>query len=59
LAPNVFGDDAWQQRGGTPHWEDWADIFSNSMAHNINQSNYLGKQLDDFFNEMKSYVGDC
>jgi hypothetical protein len=50
------GQDAWQQRGGTPHWEDWADIFSNSMIRNINQTTDLGNQIDSFFIKMKTHA---
>ncbi|MBK9008607.1 MAG: hypothetical protein IPM31_16650 [Anaerolineae bacterium] len=56
IASPAGGGDAWQQGGGTPHWEDWADIFSNSILLNINKSNSLGKQMDTFFREMESHV---
>lgn len=57
LKSSTFGgQDAWQQRGGTPHWEDWADIFSNSIIHNVSQTTNLGSQMDNFFNRMKSHV---
>jgi RHS repeat-associated protein len=49
------GQDAWQQRGGTPHWEDWADIFSNSMIDNINTSE-PGLQINLFFKSMEKYA---
>lgn len=53
---HVGGGRAWQQGGGTPHWEDWADIFANSMIGNINQSSDLGAQMDTFFKDMESHV---
>lgn len=57
LRSSLFGgQDAWQQRGGTPSWEDWADIFSNSMIHNINQASDLGGQMDSFFIKMKNHA---
>ena len=55
-SPNFEGQDAWQQRGGTPHWEDWADIFSNYIIDNINQNDVLGRQLYDFAKRMDNYT---
>lgn len=52
----VAGGDAWQQRGGTPHWEDWADIFSNVMLENINEENELGRQILDFVTQMETHT---
>jgi hypothetical protein len=53
ISSTYAGQDAWQQRGGTPHWEDWADIFSNSMIRNIDKSSNLGGQINDFFKEVQ------
>jgi hypothetical protein len=52
----VGGGDAWQQRGGTAHWEDWADIFSNAMLENIKAGNQVGRQILDFVGGMKAHV---
>jgi len=52
----VAGGDAWQQRGGTAHWEDWADIFSNAMLDNINGENEVGQQILNFVEQMESQV---
>jgi hypothetical protein len=53
ISPTVGGGDAWQQRGGTPHWEDWGDIFANAMMGNIHQASDLGGQMSAFFAEME------
>lgn len=55
INPEFEAQDAWQQRGGTPNWEDWADIFSNSMIHNINNSQ-PGSQINLFFKSMEAYA---
>ena len=54
--PRVAGGDAWQQRGGTAHWEDWADIFSNVMLGNINEENEIGQQILAFVSRMEIHV---
>ena len=56
LAPHAGGGDAWQQRGGRPHWEDWADIFANAMIGNLNTCSEIGGQLSDFMRSMKMHV---
>jgi len=56
ISSNVGGGDAWQQRGGTPNWEDWGDIFANAMIDNINQASDLGGQMNNFFVIMESHV---
>jgi len=50
------GQDAWQQRGGTPEWEDWADIFANAMIGNIDISSELGSQMSSFFYQMQTQM---
>ena len=55
-ARGIAGGDAWQQRGGVPHWEDWADIFSNATLGNINPENEVGKQILDFVALMNKHV---
>ena len=50
------GGDAWQQRGGNPYWEDWADIFSNYMLGNFNEENEVGQQILDFVGGMEAHV---
>lgn len=55
-ASRILGGDAWQQRGGTAHWEDWADIFSNYISGNLNQSKDLGWQMYRFASEMGNHV---
>jgi hypothetical protein len=45
----IGGDRAWQQGGGTPNWEDWADIFSNGIMNNIDPSTEPGGQMSRFF----------
>jgi hypothetical protein len=52
----IAGGDAWQQRGGTPHFEDWADIFSNAMLGNINEQDEIGRQLLTFVARMEAHV---
>ena len=52
----IGGDRAWQQGGGTPHWEDWADIFANGILHNIKTSTEPGGQIEQFFGDMKRYA---
>lgn len=52
----LAGGDAWQQRGGTPHFEDWADIFSNVMLGNINEQNEVGRQILAFVARMEAHV---
>jgi len=49
ISGKAGGGDAWQQRGGTPHWEDWADIFANGEIGNISLSTDLGGQLGNFY----------
>jgi hypothetical protein len=53
---NAGGSDAWQQRGGTAHFEDWADIFSNTMLENIKPENEVGKQILDFVASMEAHI---
>ena len=55
-ARNVAGGDAWQQRGGTAHFEDWADIFSNAMLDNIKRGHHAGQQMLDFVALMEAHV---
>ena len=52
----VAGGDAWQQRGGQAHWEDWADIFSNARLKNIDEGNELGGQILAFVARMDAHV---
>jgi hypothetical protein len=52
----VGGGDAWQQRGGVAHWEDWADIFSNAMLKNIKAENEVGEQILDFVAGREAHV---
>jgi len=54
--PRVGGGDAWQQRGGQPHWEDWADIFSNAILENIDPGNEVGEQILAFVARMDAHV---
>jgi hypothetical protein len=56
-AGRIAGGDAWQQRGGTAHFEDWADIFSNAMLGNINAENEIGRQILAFVARMNAHVG--
>jgi hypothetical protein len=55
-ARRAGGSDAWQQRGGVAHFEDWADIFSNSMLANIKPENEAGQQMLDFVALMEAHV---
>jgi hypothetical protein len=54
--PRAGGGDAWQQRGGQAHWEDWTDIFSNAMLKNIKRRNQIGRQVRGFVDRMEAHV---
>lgn len=56
---NIAGGDAWQQRGGKAHWEDWADIFSNAMLGNFNAGNEVGGQILAFVARMNAHVREA
>jgi len=57
--PRIAGGDAWQQRGGTAHWEDWADIFSNAMLGNFNEENEVGQQILAFVARMEAHAREA
>jgi RHS repeat-associated protein len=56
ISPNIGGGNAWQQKGGITHYEDWADIFSNAMIGNINPLSDLGSQMYNFAYKMINHA---